>query len=156
MSCQTFRQLKKEDVAIAGGKGASLGEMINNGIPVPDGFVILAATFEKFLRETDINVEIDSQMDKVNVDDVNSIDNASRIINGLILEAMIPDNINKEINEYFSKLHTDYVAVRSSATAEDSETASWAGELESFLFVNKKNFVEAVKKCWASLFTARA
>ncbi|OGF33343.1 hypothetical protein A2478_01420 [Candidatus Falkowbacteria bacterium RIFOXYC2_FULL_36_12] len=156
MFCKKIKKINKSDVKIAGGKGASLGEMINNSIPVPDGFVVLSNSFEKFLEVTDINVEIDAQMDKANSDDVNSIDNASKTIESLIIGATMPDDIAQEIEKSFSDLNAKYVAVRSSATAEDSSTASWAGELESYLFVNHENLLDSVKKCWASLFTPRA
>jgi pyruvate,water dikinase len=70
-----FKDLTIKNVSIAGGKGASLGEMLNNDIPVPDGFVVLASTFDQFIKETDINVEIDSELSKVKKDEVNSVDN---------------------------------------------------------------------------------
>jgi len=165
-----FKELSIKSVGIAGGKGASLGEMLKAGIPVPDGFVVLATTFDRFVEETDINVEIDAQLDKVNKDDVNSIDEASRIIQGLILKKKMPKDIGGEILEEFHKLKNQkskiknkeslrdgfVVAVRSSATAEDSSSASWAGELDSFLMVTEKNLLDCVKRCWASLFTPRA
>lgn len=151
-----FKELDKKSVAIAGGKGSSLGEMINNGISVPDGFVVLATAFDHFIEKTDIDVEIDAELDKVNKDDVNSIDNASRVIQGLILSKEILEDMGDEIFKQYKKQKLDLVAVRSSATAEDSSTASWAGELESYLCVTEENLLESVKKCWASLFTPRA
>ena len=65
-----FKELNKKSVSIAGGKGASLGEMLGNKIPVPDGFVVLSTTFDRFIEETDINIEIDSELKKVNKNDV--------------------------------------------------------------------------------------
>jgi len=151
-----FKELGYKNVDIAGGKGASLGEMLNAGIPVPDGFVVLATTFDRFVEETDINVEIDAQLDKVNKDDVNSVDEASRTIQGMILKQKMPKDIGDEIMKQFEIQKMELVAVRSSATAEDSTDASWAGELDSFLMVTEKNLLDCVKKCWASLFTPRA
>lgn len=151
-----FKELGYKNVNIAGGKGASLGEMMNAGIPVPDGFVVLATTFDCFIEETDIDVEINAQLDKVNKDDVNSIDQASKIIQGLILKKKMPKDIGDEIMKQFKIQKLDLVAVRSSATAEDSSSASWAGELDSFLMVTEENLLDHVKKCWASLFTPRA
>jgi pyruvate, water dikinase len=153
---KSFKELNKKSVSIAGGKGASLGEMFNNKIPVPDGFVVLASAFECFIEETDINIEIDSELEKVNKNDVNSVDSASRVIQALILKKQIPKDIGDEITKQFKTQKLDLVAVRSSATAEDSSTASWAGELESYLCVTSDNLLESVKKCWASLFTPRA
>lgn len=153
---KSFRHLSKNDVGIAGGKGASLGEMTQAGIPVPPGFVVLAEAFDRFLEETDIDVEIEAIFRKVKHGDVNSVELASEKIQALILNAEMPSDLQKEIMKEFAKLKAPLVAVRSSATAEDSATTSWAGELESYLNTTKKNLLENVKKCWASLFTPRA
>ncbi len=153
---KNFNRILKSDVGIAGGKGASLGEMTNAGISVPPGFVVLAGAFDRFLEETDLGVEIDSIMRKVNHKDINSVDRASNEIRDLIGDADFPDDIKKEIIKEFAKLKAKYVAVRSSATAEDSSVASWAGELETYLNVSDKNLFDSIKKCWSSLFTPRA
>lgn len=151
-----FKNISKTDAAIAGGKGASLGEMTQAGIPVPPGFVILADAFDKFLEETDLNVEIDSILHSVNHKEIHTVEDASEKIHALILGAEIPKDIAKEIQKFFKTLGAKYVAVRSSATAEDSASAAWAGQLESYLNTTKENLLENVKKCWASLFTPRA
>ena len=156
MFIKKINKLSKNDVKIAGGKGASLGEMIKSGIPVPPGFVVLAGAFDRFLEETDISIEIEAQLHKVKVKDINSIEKVSGEIRSLILNAKFPKDIAKEILAEFTKLKAKHVAVRSSATAEDSSTASWAGELESYLNTSKGNLLENVKKCWASLFTPHA
>jgi len=156
MFTKDFKQLSKEDTAIAGGKGASLGEMTNAGIPVPPGFVVLASAFDRFLEETDLNAEIEARLKKVNLKDINSVGRASNEIRDLILDVKLPKDIAKEIQKEFLKLKAGRVAVRSSATAEDSSVASWAGELESYLNTIKTDLLENVKKCWASLFTPRA
>lgn len=153
---RNFTKLSKKDVALAGGKGASLGEMTQAKIPVPPGFVVLSNAFEQFLTETDLNVEIEATIKKVKHDDINSVEKASVKIRDLIRDAKMPDDIAKEIKSEFKKLDTKYVAVRSSATAEDSSVASWAGELESYLNTTDKDLLEKVKKCWSSLFTPRA
>lgn len=151
-----FRKLNKHDAAIAGGKGASLGEMIQAGIAVPSGFVILSESFEKFLKETDLNVEIDSILHSVKHKEMHTIESASEKIQALILGAKMPEDIAKKIESFFKELNDKYVAVRSSATAEDSASAAWAGQLDSFLNTTEENLLENVKKCWASLFTPRA
>ena len=164
MYIKDFKKLSKKDAAIAGGKGASLGEMTlrlcsgraRRHCPVPPGFVVLAQAFDKFLEETDINVEIEALLHKVKIKDINSIEKISEEIRNLILNAKFPKDIAKEILAEFPKLKAKHVAVRSSATAEDSSTDSWAGELESYLNTSKGNLLENVKKCWASLFTPRA
>lgn len=156
MIIKTFKQLTKKDVNIAGGKGASLGEMTQAKIPVPSGFVILAGAFDRFLDEVDLTQEIKAQLKKVNYDDVNSVDRASNVIRDLIHDAKMPKDLEKEISTEFKKTRCRFVAVRSSATAEDSSIASWAGELESYLNTTEKMLLENVKKCWSSLFTPRA
>ncbi len=151
-----FSKISKHDVALAGGKGASLGEMTQAKIPVPNGFVILADSFEKFLEETDLNVELDSILDQVNHKEMESIETASEKIKALILGAKMPKYIETQIQKDFKELNTKYVAVRSSATSEDSSSAAWAGQLDSFLNTTKKDLLDKVKRCWASLFTPRA
>jgi len=156
MFIKTFKQLSKNDVAIAGGKGASLGEMTQAGIQVPPGFVVLAGAFDEFLAESDLAAEIEARLKKVNFKDINSVDRASNEIRDLILDAKFPEKLGQEILKEFAKLKTKLVAVRSSATAEDSSVASWAGELETYLNTTRATLLENVKKCWASLFTPRA
>ncbi|MBU4142943.1 hypothetical protein KJ590_02995 [Patescibacteria group bacterium] len=176
MWTKKFNQLSKNDIAIAGGKGASLGEMAQAGFPVPPGFVVVAAAFERFLAETDLNVEVAAIFKKVNYKDINSVDKASNQIRDLIADVKFPQDIGKEIIKEYRELfkiklphlnpplakgrrksaRENLVAVRSSATAEDSSVASWAGELESYLNVDEAGLLGAVKKCWSSLFTPRA
>lgn len=153
---RNFSKLDKADAGIAGGKGASLGEMTSAGIPVPPGFVVLAESFEQFLRENQIESDIDSILAKVNHQDTNSVDGASAEIQSIILNSKMPADIETEILKHFAELNAEFVAVRSSATAEDGSSASWAGELESYLNTTRENLLENVKKCWASLFTPRA
>ena len=153
---RNFQRINKNDASIAGGKGASLGEMINADIPVPSGFVILSNTFEKFLEETNLNVEIEAILDSVDHKKIHTVEHASEKIEALILDAVIPKDITEEIIRFFKDLDSKYVAVRSSATAEDSISAAWAGQLESYLNTTEENLLENVKKCWASLLTPRA
>ena len=153
---KTFKQLNKSSVSEAGGKGASLGEMTNAKIPVPPGFVVLASAFDRFIKETELDADIEAILKKVNHKDVNSVDKASAEIRDLILRASMPQDLRTDILKYFKELKSKFVAVRSSATAEDSKTASWAGELETYLNVTEKDVVKMVKLCWSSLFTPRA
>ncbi|HAT03912.1 MAG TPA: hypothetical protein DCS29_04030 [Candidatus Magasanikbacteria bacterium] len=151
-----FKDINKDSVSEAGGKGASLGEMNGAGIPVPPGFVVLAGAFDKFLEETDLNIEIKARLKEVNIGDTNSIEKASVVIRDTIHDHEMPEDLKEEIWEAFDKLNADFVAVRSSATAEDSLIASWAGELETYLNTTRENVVDRVKECWSSLFTSRA
>ena len=97
--------------------------MTQAGIPVPPGFVVLSPLFEKFLEETDLNVEIDSILHSVNLKEMRTIENASEKIKDLILKAKMPKDIREEIKKEFKNLKSKFVAVRSSATAEDSSSA---------------------------------
>ncbi|MDD5050168.1 MAG: PEP/pyruvate-binding domain-containing protein [Candidatus Pacebacteria bacterium] len=153
---KAFKELGKGDAAIAGGKGASLGEMTQARIPVPPGYVILSAAFEHFLEETNLNAEIDTELHKVDHKEMHTVENASETIQALILDADMPEDIEKEIETNFKKLGAKFVAVRSSATAEDSSEAAWAGQLDSYLNTTEKELLTNVKRCWASLFTPRA
>lgn len=151
-----FSSLSKSDVGIAGGKGASLGEMTQAGIPVPPGFVVLASAFDRFIEETNLKQEIDARLEEVNPADMNSVDKASNVLRDVIHDTPIPNDLSQEILSAFDELGAAWVAVRSSATAEDSSIASWAGELETYLNTSRENVVEKVKQCWSSLFTPRA
>ena len=156
MFTKTLSELNKNDVAIAGGKGASLSEMTVAGIPVPPGFVLLAEAFERFLEGTDLNVEIDAILHTVNHREMHTVENASERAQALILGAEMPKDLASEIKKEFKKPGATHVAVRSSATAEDSASAAWAGQLDSFLNTTKKDLLKNVQRCWASLFTPRA
>lgn len=153
---KTFSELNAGDTSIAGGKGASLGEMTQAGIPVPPGFVILTDAFKQFIEANDLEAEIDAALHKVRHEETHTVEEASERIQGHILNAPIPDHIQEAINKAFTALDTKLVAVRSSATAEDASEEAWAGQLESFLNVEKENLLHHVRECWASLFTPRA
>lgn len=151
-----FEEVSKKDTNLAGGKGASLGEMTQAGIPVPSGFIVLSTTFDEFIIETDLIQEIDAALDKVNHGEINTVENAAEKIQALIKNAVIPNRIAEEIEKHFKKLDTEFVAIRSSATAEDGAENAWAGQLDSFLNIKEKDLLEKVQHCWASLFTPRA
>ncbi len=153
---KTFRQISKNDVSVAGGKGASLGEMTQAKLPVPSGFVVLASAYEQFIEETKIAPDIEAILKKTNHKDINSVNKASAEIHNLILSEEMPADLQTSITAEFKKLKSPFVAVRSSATAEDSKVASWAGELETYLNTTEKTLIGTVKKCWASLCTPRA
>lgn len=151
-----FSKLNKNDANIAGGKGASLGEMTQAGIPVPGGFVILSTAFDHFLHETDLTQEVDAILEKVDHNAIHTVEDASEKIRGLIEDKEIPKDIADEIIKKFKELDSEFVAVRSSATAEDGAEHAWAGQLESFLNTTEESLLNNVRKCWGSLFTPRA
>lgn len=151
-----FKDITKTNVDIAGGKGASLGEMTKAGIPVPPGCVVLANSFDRFIEETHLKEEIIARLSEVNPADMNSVDHASRVLRDVIHTTPMPQDLTEEILSAFDQLNAEFVAVRSSATAEDSSSASWAGELETYLNTTRDNVIDRVRTCWSSLFTPRA
>ncbi len=158
-----FEELKKEDVDIAGGKGANLGELTQAGIPVPPGFVITSATYQKFMDETGITQEIMDILDALDVNNNKELQESARKIKKIITETEIPDEITNLIIEAYNALchrigkEDAFVAVRSSATAEDLPEASFAGQQDTYLNVKgPEDMIKYVRKCWASLFEARA
>mgnify|MGYP000848188814 FL=1 len=151
-----FSGLSKKDADIAGGKGASLGEMLNAGIPVPDGYVVLSTTFDDFIEKTDLGSAIQGVLDGVDHKAIHTVDDASEKIQEMIRTAQMPQDIADEIIEQFNQLDCPFVAVRSSATAEDGADHAWAGQLESYLNTTKDSLLLNVQLCWASLFTPRA
>ncbi|MEK6954376.1 MAG: PEP/pyruvate-binding domain-containing protein [Candidatus Micrarchaeota archaeon] len=151
-----FKKLGRKSVSIAGGKGAQLGEMFNSGIPVPPGFVVITPSFDAFLKANKLNGKIDSILKKVDVKKTATVDKASRDIRLLISKGKIPKEVDHEALSQFDSLGASLVAVRSSATAEDGANASWAGELESYMNIQREGLMRTVKLCWSSLFTPRA
>ena len=158
-----FEDLSKSDIGIAGGKGANLGELTQAGIPVPPGFVVTAQAYEYFMDEAGINDKVMSILDEIDINDTKALQAAAEEIKKIIVEAPIPDDLVLFIREYYNELcqrvgedDTD-VAIRSSATAEDLPEASFAGQQDTFLHVaGDDEVIEYIRKCWASLFEARA
>ncbi|MFH0701864.1 MAG: phosphoenolpyruvate synthase [Candidatus Woesearchaeota archaeon] len=152
-----FKQLNKDSIPIAGGKGANLGEMFNIGLPIPPGFVIAAPTYKQFIERTKIKVKIEKLLEGLDVEKNTSLQATAKKIQKLISSTSIPKDMAKEFADNYAKMGDVFVAVRSSATAEDLPGASFAGQQATFLNVKgKKEFLKAVSDCWASLFTARA
>ncbi len=156
-----LEEVGKEDIAIVGGKGASLGEMIRAELPVPGGFAVTAQAFRRFIDENGISDELFNSLE-VNVDDSDILRGAEKKAKKLIMDAKIPADIEKTIRSKYKELckkegHEVFVAVRSSATAEDLPDASFAGQQDTFLNIKgEQNVIDAVKKCWASLYGGRA
>jgi len=163
-----FREIRIKDIPTVGGKGASLGEMANNTFPVPPGFVVTAQAYFRYLDETGVKQEVVSKIDAIDVENTEELGRVSEEIRNLILSTALSEELANEIKRAYSKLgerkigwltssEEEFVAVRSSATAEDLPEASFAGQQETFLNVKgKASLVKTVQKCWASLFTARA
>lgn len=155
-----FDQISKHDIAIAGGKGANLGEMTTAGIPVPNGFVVTSKAYYDFLDKTSLKQKILTELSGLDHNDNAKLNEASKRIKTAIMEAELPGELAEEIKKFYHTLsgeHDKLVAVRSSATAEDLPDASFAGQQETYLNIKGwKNVVENVQKCWASLFESRA
>jgi pyruvate,water dikinase len=160
-----FDDLRNTDVPIVGGKNASLGEMIHAGLPVPNGFAVTAYSYEKFIEEKQISQKIYAIIKETVTDPDNpkQYEVASKQIRELIEKTEMPKDIKeavkaayKQLNKRF-KLKDTFVAVRSSATAEDLPDASFAGQQETYLNVKgPDDLLDKVVKCWSSLFTPRA
>jgi len=147
---------------LVGGKGANLGELVRAGIPVPPGFIVTAAAYFDFLKSTGLDLKIKKLLKNLDVEKSQKLNSVAAEIQKAILGKMLPQFLEREISSAYHKLYTTtssaiFVAVRSSATAEDLPTASFAGAQKTYLNVSGTDEVlKAVRKCWASLFEARA
>ncbi len=162
-----FKEIGIGDVPLVGGKNASLGEMINNlislGIDIPNGFATTSSAYFNFLDTKGLTPKINNILKDINVHDIKSLQEKGKAVRSLILNSQLPEELSKDIVLFYKELSKEYkaenvdVAVRSSATAEDLPGASFAGQQETFLNIRgADNVLEAVKKCFASLFTDRA
>lgn len=178
-----FDEVDKDDIGLVGGKGANLGEMTAAGFPVPFGFIVTSRSYFQFLQQARIESKIKQTLSLVNFDNPSDLDQASNHIKSLIMDSPVHpefvgkvteyyDNLLEKEESYFSRKFNlveqglqkiahlykkPLVAVRSSATAEDLPTASFAGQQETFLNVSgESHLVHKIKECWASLFTQRA
>ncbi|MGC8940472.1 MAG: phosphoenolpyruvate synthase [Candidatus Nanoarchaeia archaeon] len=176
--CKWFKQLNRNSIPEAGGKGANLAEMWNAGFPVPPGFVVCANAYKEFLRLRKLDKKIEQMLANLDIEDTDKLQKVASEIQALIMSCSMPIEMQDEIKEFYEYVDTaqelkdvksaqallsvtprepPYVAVRSSATAEDLPTASFAGQQATFLNVcGKEAVVHAVQACWASLFTPRA
>ncbi|MDR9430967.1 MAG: PEP/pyruvate-binding domain-containing protein, partial [Natronomonas sp.] len=150
-------EIRSDDIGSVGGKGASLGEMTAAGLPVPPGFVVTAGTYRAFIEETGIDEELFDAVE-IDSDDSEALSGAEAKAEELILETEIPGSVREDILAAYDDLDDGeaFVAVRSSATAEDLPSASFAGQQETFLNITRDDLIERIKQCWASLFTQRA
>ncbi len=160
-----FEELGKEDIPLVGGKNANLGEMLKAKISVPPGYAITAHAYHEFITKTGIAEKIYKTIEQTvtDVNDPKQYEEASEKIRKLIESTSMPSEIMEEIKAAYSELGERiglkdvFVAVRSSATAEDLPDASFAGQQETFLNVKgADDLIEKTIKCWSSLFTSRA
>ncbi|RLG33949.1 phosphoenolpyruvate synthase [Methanosarcinales archaeon] len=161
-----FEEVGRNDVALVGGKNASLGEMIRNlsseGVNVPSGFAITAEAYKYLIKEAGIGSEIRDILEGLDTHDMEDLSRRGSKIRSIIRNARCPPDLEDEIRAAYREMESRYgknvdVAVRSSATAEDLPTASFAGQQETYLNVRGENeLIEKVMECFASLFTDRA
>lgn len=162
-----YKDISKKDSPLVGGKNASLGEMFSQltkkGINIPDGFALTSKAYWYFLKENKIDKRLKEIFKKFNPKSLKSLKETGKASREVILKSKFPKDLRKEIIENYNKLSQKYgqkdtdVAIRSSATAEDLKTASFAGQMETYLNIRgEKELLKAVKKCIASLFTDRS
>ncbi|MCK5559650.1 MAG: phosphoenolpyruvate synthase, partial [Thermoplasmata archaeon] len=156
-------EVTKDSIPLVGGKGANLGEMFKNELPVPEAFILTSEAYWKFVQEGGIKDQVLNILKATNVNDDKSLNSASKEIRGIFTETKIPWDMEIDILNAYKKLSQDHdtedalVAVRSSATAEDLPEASFAGQQETYLNVKKEpELLLRVRDCWSSLFTPRA
>ena len=153
-----FRDLPPESTAIAGGKGASLSRMAVAGLPVPPGFVIAAGALQDVLDSCGGRTLIETLTANLDVDDARAVQHAADSIRRMIVSTPVPAPLADAIRAAHAAMeHGEFVAVRSSAVAEDGLTASFAGQQESYLNVHGDDAIlDRVRECWASFFSPRA
>ncbi|MDR2997020.1 MAG: phosphoenolpyruvate synthase, partial [Microbacterium sp.] len=141
-------ELTAADIPIAGGKGANLGELVRAGFPVPDGFVVTTAAYDAFVAAAGM----DAALERLAADTDPAAEAAA-----LFAASDLPTEITEQITAAYTALGEGPVAVRSSATAEDLPGASFAGQQDTYLNIDGTDAVlDAVRRCWASLWNARA
>ncbi|WP_312422083.1 phosphoenolpyruvate synthase [Anaerospora hongkongensis] len=154
-----FHDIDKTKLAVAGGKGANLGELSSiEGLHVPAGFCITTEAYKKIIEETPAVKELLKQLSLLTVGERDKIVKLSSEIRQVIEEASLPQDLQAEITQYLAGFgENNAYAVRSSATAEDLPTASFAGQQDTYLNISgKEAILTHIRKCWASLFTERA
>lgn len=172
-----FSELDKNSGSVAGGKGANLAEIYNLKVPVPPGFVVTAQAYNYFIEKAGIKDKIKLLLSEIEYEDTKNLDEKAQKIRELIVNAKFPKEMEEEVIESYEALSSEsfdtdsvdamgllnkkseplFVAVRSSATAEDLADASFAGQQETFTNVKGNHeLINSIKKCFASLFTSRA
>lgn len=160
-----FAEIGIHDRPTVGGKGASLGELARAGIRVPPGCVVTTAAFERFLARADPQGSIRREIEKLAADDLAACTSVATEVRARIEAAALPEDLQTEIADHYQELHanaatggySEPVAIRSSATSEDSADASFAGLQDTYLWVRGvDSVIEHVRKCWASLYAVES
>ncbi|HXQ35960.1 MAG TPA: PEP/pyruvate-binding domain-containing protein, partial [Anaerolineales bacterium] len=154
-----FREIDKTKLALAGGKGAHLGELARiEGISVPEGFCLTTEAYKNVVGQTPEFKSLLEQLTLLKIDDVERVREISKKIRDRINATPIGKDIKEAVAKHLAKLGIENAfAVRSSATAEDLPTASFAGQQDTYLnLIGEDAILKHLSKCWASLFTDRA
>ena len=147
----------RNDIALAGGKGANLGELSRAGFDVPPGFVITTSAYDLLLQQAGLQSQIQDILSTLHIEDADSLADVSQHIRAAIHKTSIPAQVTEAILKAYGQLGIDAVAVRSSATAEDLPEVAFAGQQETFLnLMGDDALMDAVRACWASLWSERA
>lgn len=149
-------QVQELTVKEIGGKALPFGTLVTNRITVPNGFVILSSVLSDIRTSNGLDNKIQHLLAELRDSKMKKIDYVSQKLREFVEEVEIPQDFESEIKTAFQEIDADYVAVRSSATAEDQEAHSWAGEFDTYTFIDARGLMQHVKKCWASLYTSRA
>lgn len=157
-ACAFFDEVCRDDILLAGGKGANLGDMVRAGLPVPPGFVICTPVFQQVMKAGGLDVRITKILDSLERTDPEQLRRAEGQIRKLFEDISIEEPLRSLIlSRYRSLGEGVQVAVRSSATAEDLTGASFAGQQETILnVVGEQALLNAVRRCWSSLYTSQA
>ncbi|HEY52093.1 MAG TPA: phosphoenolpyruvate synthase [Caldilineae bacterium] len=153
-----FSDIRAVDLPLVGGKGANLGELTHAGFPVPDGFCLTTTAFLRFMASCPDAERIYASLDTVTPDDLESVRRVGQQVRETLLQTSIPAEIAVAVRQAWQEVGVEHAyAVRSSATAEDLPGASFAGQQDTYLNVRgEADLLDAVRRCWASLFTDRA
>jgi pyruvate,water dikinase len=157
-----FEAIGRNDIARVGGKGASLGELVRAGLRVPPGFVIATPVFTAFMEAADPGGELRREVGELDADDLTAIAHAGERLRQRVRETPLPATLATLFGEACAKMKlglaqgADGLAVRSSATSEDSEAASFAGLQDTYLWVTAEQVPDRIRACWASLYNAES
>lgn len=152
-----FADLRITDRPTVGGKGASLGELTHAGIDVPSGFVVTTHAFELFLQALEERAPVRALVEGLDPNDLDGVTHVSKTLRARVEEEALPETVERAIMEAHAKLGAATVAVRSSATTEDAEDASFAGLQDTFLWVlDAQDTVHRVRECWGSLYSVES
>ena len=160
---RSLEEITKHDVRVAGGKGANLGEMYRSKLPVPEAFVVTTKAYRAFVERNGLDAKLRQRLKGISMEDVRSVEKGAAELRRIVESSDIPEDLEAEIALAYRQLSEKFgsealaVAVRSSATTEDLRDASFAGQQTTLLNVKGVDeLFAAIRKCWASVYTARA